>query len=229
MNHTVLPSKTTTPAGYWDRYGTGLAEEESHEEALKNAFGWCQYDGHGPGDELLGRPTTALELGFGRGNAVAALALQGISATGVDVSGVQHENAAQRWRHVPGAEFVCAEALDYLSNTTRRWDAIYSIWGAAWFTDPALLLPLGFDHLEPGGRLAFSSAPPVPGAYGPQGMYGAGFRGRPVWLYRWSYEPDDWTDILTRHGFTGVDARIHPAPNPDLLGTLIVAARRPLE
>lgn len=51
---------------------------DTPEEALKNAFGWTQYDGHGPGDELLGNPTTALELGFGRGHAVAALATKGV-------------------------------------------------------------------------------------------------------------------------------------------------------
>ncbi len=228
MNRTIRPSETTSPTGYWDRYGSGVTEEEPPEEALKNAFGWCQYESHGPGDELLGQPATALELGFGRGNAVAALATKGINATGVDLSPVQYERAAARWGHLPGAEFACADVCDYLAGAAgQRWDAIYSIWGAAWFTDPGRLLPLVFDRLEPGGRFVFSHAPPAPGAYGPQGMYGAGFTGRAVWLYRWAYEPEDWSGILTRYGYVDVDARIRPAPEPDLLGTLIATARRP--
>ncbi|WP_415840884.1 class I SAM-dependent methyltransferase, partial [Nocardiopsis rhodophaea] len=174
MSNPLRPAETTSPAGYWDRYGTGQAESESPEEALKNAFGWCQHEGHGPGDELLGEASTTLELGFGRGNAVAALATKGISATGVDVSSVQCERAVQRWGHLPGAEFVQGDVVDYLADAhERRWEAIYSIWGAVWFTDPARLLPLVWEHLEPGGRLVFSHAPAVPGSYGPQGMYGA--------------------------------------------------------
>lgn len=221
-------AQTTSVAGYWDRYGTGQADTESSAEAVKNAFGWCQYEGHGPGDELLGEPLTALELGFGRGNAVAALASKGIDAAGVDVSAVQRDRAAERWGHLPNVEFVCSDVVEFLSSAGgRRWDAVYSIWGAVWFTDPERLLPLILDRLEPGGRLVFSHAPAVPGAYGAQGMYGAGFTGRPVWLYRWAYEPEHWADILTGHGFTDVDVRIRPAPAPEPLGTLIAVARRP--
>jgi len=68
-----MPPTITDPAGYWDRYGRGVTDE-TPEAALKNAFGWCQYDGHGPGDEVLGDPQTTLELGPGRGDAVGALA-----------------------------------------------------------------------------------------------------------------------------------------------------------
>ncbi|MFC3997009.1 class I SAM-dependent methyltransferase [Nocardiopsis sediminis] len=224
-------STTTTatdPAGYWDRYASGVAEA-TPEEALKTAFGWCQYDGHGPGDELLGDPATALELGSGRGNAVAALATKGIAATGVDVSPAQCEKAHQRWGDLPGAEFVEADVVDYLAAAAtagRRWDAIYSIWAAAWFTDPEQLLPLVLDRLEPGGRLVFSHAPPVPGSYGAQGMYAQGFKGRRVWMYRWAYEPEEWTAILRGHGFVDVDVRVVAAPDPELVGTLIGTAHR---
>lgn len=44
-------------AGYWDCYGRGVADV-TPEAALKNAFGWCRYDGHGPGDEMLSDPLT---------------------------------------------------------------------------------------------------------------------------------------------------------------------------
>ena len=97
--------------------------------------------------------------------------------------------------------------------------------GCALVHDPEQLLPLLRDRLTPDGRLAFSHAPAVPESYGIQGMYGNGFNGRQVWIYRWAYEPAGWVKLLHRHGFTKVDARIHPAPTPENVGTLIVAAR----
>lgn len=222
MVDTVLLRDT---AGYWDRYASGLAEQ-TPQDAIKDAFGWCQYSGHGPDDELLGEPATALELGSGRGNAVAALATKGVGASGIDVSPVQADRARERWGHLAGTEFVHGEVLAYLTETDRRWDAVYSIWGALWFTDPDLLLPLIHDRLTQGGRLVFSHAPAVPGSYGVQGLYGGGFNGRRTWVYRWAYEPEKWAEILQVHGFTDVHVGIEPAPRPDHLGTLIATARR---
>jgi SAM-dependent methyltransferase len=221
----VPPILIADPAGYWDHNAHGVTYD-TPEEAIKNAFGWTQYEGHGPGDELLGDPLTALELGSGRGNAVAALATKGIDATGIDISSAQVADAQQRWGHLPDTRFVRGDVLEFLGNSHERWDAIYSIWGALWFTDPEKLLPLVHDRLTPEGLLAFSHAPAVPGSYGIQGMYGNGFNGRQVWIYRWAYEPADWIKLLHRHGFTHVDARIHPAPAPEHVGTLIVTARR---
>jgi SAM-dependent methyltransferase len=218
-----MPPAITDYTSYWDHYAGGVSDE-SPEHALKNAFGWTQYEGHGPGDELLGDPTTALELGSGGGAAVAALATKGVDTTGLDISPRQCERARERWGHLPGARFTEAEVIDYLSNTERRWDAVFSIWGAVWFTDPDLLLPLIRDRLTRGGRLVFSHAPAVPGSYGIQGMYGNGLTGRQVWVYRWAYEPEGWADILHRHGFRDIDARVHSAAEPGHVGTLIVQA-----
>jgi SAM-dependent methyltransferase len=210
---------------YWDRYAAGVTAE-SPEEALKNAFDWTQYDGHGPGDELLGEPLTTLELGSGHGNAVAALATKGIDATGIDISPAQVVEARNRWGHLPNAHYITGEVLDFLTEADQQWDAIYSVWGALWFTDPQVLLPVVRDKLAPGGKLVFSHAPAVPGSYGIQGMYGNGFNGRQVWIYRWAYEPNAWADLLQQHGYTDVNARIEPAPEPEHVGTLIVEARR---
>ncbi|MBV9162980.1 MAG: class I SAM-dependent methyltransferase [Pseudonocardiales bacterium] len=215
----------TDPVGYWDHYAGGVANE-TPEEALQNAFGWTQYEGHGPGDELLGDPLATLELGSGRGNAVAALATKGIDATGIDISPAQAKNAQDRWGHLPGARNLQGNVLQFLADADEQWDAIYSIWGALWFTDPQLLLPAVHDRLTPGGKLVFSHAPAVPGSYGIQGMYGNGFNGRQVWIYRWAYEPSTWADLLHEHGFVDIHARIEPAPHPDNVGTLFVEARR---
>ncbi|WP_043617967.1 class I SAM-dependent methyltransferase [Nonomuraea candida] len=201
-----MPPAVTDRIAYWDRYALGIRKNhDTAEEALKDAFGWTQYSGHGPGDELLGDPATALELGCSRGHAVAALATKGISATGVDLSPVQVDGARQQWGHLPNA---------------------HSIFGALWFTDPEQWMPLVHQRLAAGGRLAFSCAPAVPGSYGIQGMYGAGFTGPRTWIYRWAYEPETWAQMLVEHGFRDVDARVEPAPDPANVGTLLVVASR---
>lgn len=79
-------------------------------------------------------------------------------------------NAIERWGPL-GARFVCAEVLDHLRESTETYDAIHSVFGADWLADPAKLLPLVAQRLNPGGIFAFSHPPAIPGAYGPQGMY----------------------------------------------------------
>ncbi|MGW7518707.1 class I SAM-dependent methyltransferase [Streptomyces sp. NPDC054796] len=217
---------TTDLTGYWDRYAANVPEQ-SDAQALKTAFGWTQYEGHGPGDELLGEPATALELGSGRGNEVAALATKGIATTGIDLSPHFCEQARTRWAHLPAATFLHADALDFLGKAREQWDAIYSIFGACWFTDPERLLPLIRDRLTPGGRLVFSHAPAVPGAYGIQGMYANGFTGRRNHVHRWAYEPDEWAAQLHRHGYTDINVRLLDALDPRDVGTLLAQARRP--
>lgn len=158
---------------YWDRYAANLPTP-SRGEALKEALRWCQYDDHGPGAELLGEPESALELGCGRGDAVAALAGTGVDSTGVDLSAEHIHAAHQWWGDVPGARFVQGDVIEFLEASEQRWDTIYSVWGAGWFTDPRVLLPLVRERLAGGGRLVFSHAEPIPGSSGPQGMYGGG-------------------------------------------------------
>ncbi|UUV32306.1 class I SAM-dependent methyltransferase [Amycolatopsis roodepoortensis] len=211
---------------YWNRYASRTARAVS-DLASAEPFGWTQYPSHGPGAELLGQPRTALELGCGHGDAVAALAMRGVDATGVDVSGVQCEHACRRWGHIAGARFEHADVLEFLTASGRSWDVIYSIWGAIWFLDPAVVLPLLRERLTRGGKLVFAHAPPVPGAYGIQGTYGAPFSAEPQWVYRWSYEPEMWAELLHDNGFRTLHARVEAAPDPGKLGTLIVEAERP--
>ena len=116
------------------------------------------------------------------------------------------------------------DVLEFLSAAGRCWDVAYSLWGAAWFTDPQALLPLVHQRLNPGGRLVFSHAPAVTGAYGVQGMYANGFRGREVGVHRWAYEPPVWEELLQVTGFTGGRVWVEPAPEADHVGTLIGVA-----
>ncbi|MEU5434999.1 class I SAM-dependent methyltransferase [Streptomyces sp. NPDC020719] len=223
---------------YWDDYArpkgsAGSADpvssgaSQASATSVDRGFGWTQYEGHGPGEELLGQPQTALELGCGKGNELAYLARKGVEATGVDLSGVQCEAARARWADVPGLRFQQADACAFLEQAGARWDAVYSIWGAVWFLDPERLLPLVRARLTPGGVLVFSQAPPVEGCYGPQGMYGRGFRGESLPVQRWAYTPAMWERMLHAHGFDHVRARVLEAPDPAHVGTLLVEARGP--
>ncbi|GAA1111805.1 class I SAM-dependent methyltransferase [Nocardiopsis exhalans] len=212
---------TSTVTEYWDRYASGVNAESD----LEAAFGWTQWDGRGPGCELLGDPGSALELGCGRRVEVAALARAGIKAEGVDVSPVQVEQSRERWRPL-GASFHQGDVIAFLEAAEQRWDAIYSVWGAVWFSDPRVLLPLVRERLAPGGRLVFSHAEPVPGSSGPQGMYGGGFRGRRVWLHQWAATPEEWEELLQAAGFVGPRVWVEPAPQPDHVGTLIGVAHQ---
>lgn len=136
----------------WDTFAESTKDKVFGSDPV---FCWTQYAGHGPGPELLGKPATALEIGCGTGRALAYLAQRGVRATGVDLSPVMVANTTEQWGSL-GVRFVCAEVLDHLRTCTDTYDAIYSIFGAVWFTDPEKLLPLIAQRLNPGGVLVFS-------------------------------------------------------------------------
>ncbi|MFF7459030.1 class I SAM-dependent methyltransferase [Kitasatospora sp. NPDC008115] len=207
----------------WDTYAAGIKDEVFDGGP---ALRWTQYAGHGPGPELLGDPASALEIGCGTGRAMAVLAGRGVKVTGIDLSPVMVGRVTERWGP-SGVRVHCAEVLDFLSGTDETWDAVYSVFGAVWFTDPLKLLPLVASLLNPGGVLAFSHPPAIPGAYGPQGMYKGGFAGRALYTYRYSYTPRKWAGLLRRSGFESVDATVLDAPTEGHIGTLIVTGRVP--
>lgn len=206
----------------WNSYAEhAIGRPEDRKPGLE----WTQYPEHGPGVEVLGAPSTVLELGCGTGHALAYLAQQGIKARGVDLSPVMVDTARERWGPL-GVDVVCAEVLEYLHEDTDTYDAVYSVFGAAWFTHPAKLLPLVLERLNPGGVLAFSHPPAIPGAYGPQGMYKGGFTGRAMFSYRYCYPPERWHGWLRLAGFERTDATVIAPPTPGHVGTLLVRAVR---
>lgn len=219
-------SAPATVAAYWDRYkpyrGVG-----SQPRPPADRFDWTGTPGHGPGAEILEGPATALDLGPAEGENAAYLVRQGVQVTAVDFSPVQVARARRFWADTDGLEFVLAEACAFLDDTPQQWDAVYSTWGAAWFTDPEHLFPLVARRLTPGGVLAFSHREPAPGQYGAQQMGGKWLEGRETELtvYRWQYTAEQWADILKRHGFTDVRAEVLPSPDAGELGTLLVRAR----
>lgn len=221
-----MPDAPSTAAEYWDAYKPGAGQAPRTDR-----FEWTQYPGHGPGVEVLGSPRKALELGPAEGCEAAHLARRGVVVTGVDLSRVQVERARAWWRETPGLCFLQGEACAFLASDTAEYDAIYSVWGAVWFADPEALFPRVRERLRPAGVFAFSHAEPEPGAYGPQPMRGRWLDGRrhELTVIRWQYTAETWADLLKRHGFTRIDARVLAAPKAqgEGPGTLLVRARTP--
>jgi SAM-dependent methyltransferase len=220
--HTVpVPHDIPAETELWDTYA-----ESAFQADAEPVFCWTQYAGHGPGPELLGGPRSVLEIGCGTGRALAHLARSGITTHGVDLSPVMAKRSAERWAGT-GAVFAHGEVLEWLAACGETYDAVYSIFGAAWFVDPGRLFPLVRARLNPCGVLVFSQPPAIPGAYGPQGMYKGGFAGKAMYTYRYSYRPAAWERLLTRAGFAWAEARVLDAPKAGHIGTLIVRAEAP--
>ncbi|MFF5706576.1 class I SAM-dependent methyltransferase [Streptomyces sp. NPDC012794] len=210
----------STAAEYWDKYRPHL------ERPTGDRFDWTGLPGTGPGAEILGSPRTALDLGPAEGENAAFLARSGIEVTAVDFSPVQVDRARQFWSDTTGLEFVHAEASAFLDQDLRLWDVIYSTWGAVWFTDPDELFPRVARRLVPGGIFAFSHREPIAGQYGAQQMGGRWLEGREseLTVLRWQHTPEQWSDLLKRHGFTDIQTDLIPSPDA-ALGTLLVTAR----
>ncbi|MFE9935830.1 class I SAM-dependent methyltransferase [Streptomyces hirsutus] len=220
----------TDTAIAWDTYARQRPERRpTNSRGESTWFNWTQYADHGPGAELLEAPAggRVLDLGCGKGGNAAHLAALGMRAIGVDVSPRQLAAARERWGLVQGLELYQAEAVRFLREDRAGFDAVYSVYGAAWFTDPALLLPAVRERLRPGGRLVFSQRPSVEGCYGCQASYiPRGADEDPLVVKRWDHEPDAWERLLKEHGYTDVQAVVLPAPaGPRTTGTLIVQAR----
>ncbi|WP_210573179.1 trans-aconitate 2-methyltransferase [Streptomyces sp. GESEQ-4] len=221
-----------TTAQFWGDYArTKPSPRETNAAGERTWFNWTQYPEHGPGEEILcrqgfGMPERALELGCGSGRNIAHLAGRGVTSVGLDLSDVQLSRARAKWGDVEHLHFVQMDATEFLGKTEDRYDAVFSIFGALWFTDPAVSLPLVHEHLNPGGVLAFSHAPAIDGCYGAQGAYKGDFAGAPPILRRWAYTPQMWTGILLNYGFVDVSAVVLPAPHAGDLGTLHVRAVR---
>ncbi|MFD5796349.1 methyltransferase domain-containing protein [Streptomyces diastatochromogenes] len=220
----------TDTAIAWDTYSRQRPERRpvnAHGETTW--FNWTQYEDHGPGEELLEvrRGDRVLDLGCGKGGNAAHLATLGVRAVGVDVSPVQLGAARERWGLTPGLELHQADAAGFLQQDQEGFDAVYSVYGALWFTDPTPLLSAIRERLRPGGRLVFSQRPPVEGCYGCQASYiPRGADEDPLVVKRWDYEPDAWERLLKEHGYSDVQAAVVPAPPGNrIIGTLIVQAR----
>lgn len=220
----------TDTAIAWDTYSRLRPERRPvNARGETTWFNWTQYPDHGPGAELLHLPPggRVLDLGCGKGGNAAHLASLGMRITGIDISAAQLRCAEERWGHLTGLKLHQAEAAGFLQSTAETFDAVYSVYGALWFTDPKLLLPAIHDRLCAGGRLVFSQRPPVEGCYGCQASYIPHGPGKdPLVVKRWDYQPEAWQHLLAEQGYTDVRAAVLEAPpGTRRVGTLIVTAR----
>ncbi|MFF8383650.1 class I SAM-dependent methyltransferase [Streptomyces kanasensis] len=209
----------------WDVWGAAASgRKETNAAGASTWFNWTQWPDHGPDEEILGDVAGArvLDLGCGSGGNLAHLVELGAEAVGGDISPVQIAKARGRWPYLSVGE---AAAEDFLSARTEDYAAVFSVFGAAWFTDPAVLLPLVSARLAPGGVFAFSHSPPaLVGCYGPQAsrMQPPERGAEPLYVKRWDYEPQTWVAILERAGFTNVTADVIAPPTGKRTGTLLV-------
>ena len=216
----------------WDTHSeTKLPRREVNAAGERTWFNWTQFPDHGPGAEVLAvAPGAAvLDLGCGKGGNLAHVATLGARAVGVDVSPAQLQAARERWGALEGIEFHQRAALDFLTDTGERFDAVFFVFGAVWFTEPSKLLPAVRDRLKPGGVLVFSQRPPVEGCYGAQASYINRPQDEdPLVVKRWDYEPGLWVDMLHARGFARAEARVLDAPEgSNRTGTLLVRCAAP--
>lgn len=209
----------------WDDHAARLAGKPVRPPRRRARFTWTQYPCYGPDESVLGNPSTALDLGCGTGGNAAYLAAAGVGVVGVDISMVALNQADEKWGHLSRLGLAHQDAVAYLRANRERYSAIYSVFGAVWFTDPRVLLPLVRYRLKPGGVFAFSQEPPIEGCYGCQGQYVRTRRGHLGVLRRWAYTPAMWRDLLVRHGFTRISATVIPPPEDGDVSTLLVRAQ----
>lgn len=178
---------------------------------------WTQYADHGPDEAVLGdlRGKRVLELGSGSGCNLAHLTTLGAHCVGVDIAPIRTSAAERKWGHLDAIEFVTADVVDYLTRESSAFDVVYSIFGAVWFTDPDLLLPLVRDRMTPGGVFAFSHLPAVDDEPKPGRL-----------ITKVNLPAERWQAKLADAGFGGVTAEVVPAPMPGKPGTMLITARR---
>ncbi|MFF3673549.1 class I SAM-dependent methyltransferase [Streptomyces sp. NPDC002120] len=215
----------------WDVWGRDRpGRREVNAAGESTWFNWTMSPDWGPGVEVLGEVgpgTRILELGCGGGGNLAHVATFGAEAVGVDMSTVQLKQAQERW---PGLEVWHERAERFLSAVPAPYDVIYSVYGAAWFTEPDVLLPLVLEKLTPGGLYAFSHNPPaLTGCYGPQVTQMKPERpgDDPLFVKRFDYEPEYWELLLKSAGFVDIEAAVIAPPDGKRLGTLLVTAHAP--
>ncbi|MEV6240799.1 methyltransferase domain-containing protein [Lentzea sp. NPDC051838] len=204
-------------AQIWERYAAKYTPRRAVNAAGASTWlNWTQYPDHGPDETVLGnvRGKRALELGSGAGANLAHLATLGAVCTGIDIAPSRADLASDTWGHLGGLEFVTADAVDYLSSAGPVFDVVYSIFGAVWFTDPAILFPLVRARLSVGGVFAFSQLPAVE----------QGDQAGQV-IRQWHLPVDQWIEQLAAAGFGEIVAETVGAPEPGRPGTVLVRAR----
>lgn len=138
-----------------------------------------------------------LDLGCGTADNAAHVAALGARVTAVDLSPVQVAAARQRWGHLANLTVEHVEAVSFLRDTDLQFDAVYSVYGAAWYTDPEELLPMVRARLRSGGVFAFNHAQADP-AIGRTCLDSTSV------IERWDFPVRTWEFLLRTYGFRQV-------------------------
>lgn len=208
-----------TPALAWERFATRAKPRRTVNAAGATTWlNWTQYPDHGPDESILGdvRGKRVLELGSGSGCNLAHLATLGARCTGVDIAPSRQAAAEQRWGRSPELEFITQDVVDFLQESADDFDVIISIFGATWFTDPAVLMPLIRNRLAPGGTLVFSHNDELDGGAQPDRA-----------IRKWNFSGQQWGEMLVIAGFATASSEIIPPPDPERPGTLLVRSTVP--
>ncbi|TDV56435.1 class I SAM-dependent methyltransferase [Actinophytocola oryzae] len=202
------------------RAWNGFAQKAEPRRSVNAAgaitwLNWTQYPDHGPDETVLGpvEGKRVVELGSGAGANLAHLATLGARCVGVDLAPVRTVNATAAWGHLPNLEFVTVDAVDHLAANPGRYDIAYSIFGAVWFTEPEVLLPLVRQALTPGGILAFSQLPADDTPPPPHQQ-----------ITRQHLPVSRWRAVLTAAGFGRIDCELIPPPAENETGTVLIRA-----
>lgn len=206
----------TSAVRAWDGFARKAAPRRVVNAAGAGTWlNWTQYPDHGPDEAVLGPVAgkRVIELGSGAGANLAHLATLGAHCVGVDIAPARAVNATAAWGHLANLEFVTADAAEHLAAHPRRYDVVYSIFGAVWFTDPDVLLPLVRQALTPGGVFAFSHLPCGDDLPPPHGM-----------ITRYHLPAARWEALLVAAGFGRIDCRVVPGPSEGETGTVLIRA-----
>ncbi len=224
------PTGDTANTLAWNRIAQEEPDTEQARPPIPADISWSTQPGDGPGAEILGPFPGAVvaELGCGTGDHLAYVAAHGArQAIGIDSAEHRIRQARTRWQHLPSLFWMTGDAGQVLDAVPEPVDVCYSIFGALWYSDPERLLPRIHAALLPGGRLVFSVGRARPGQL--QGARVDNLTladGTRLPVVHYSYDATAWTNLLNRHGFTGVGCVEVPARRADANPTLVLTAAR---
>lgn len=231
------PSSPTpaATADLWQHYGAPSPPGTPRNVDARMYWDW--YQRTGPGAEILGDVAgrTVTELGAGAGRQAAHVAGHTAAARvlAIDSSPTQHTKARALYGHVPGVEYIEAEAADYLHHHPRSADVLYSVFGAVDFTDPRTTLPAAASALRPSGRLVFSTLAHYRNGSPPEtDCRPADVSTRTGTMQRWVLDVPVWEKLLVEAGFEACQTETLHDPGDDTsppMTTLVICARTPAE
>ncbi|MEV5598927.1 class I SAM-dependent methyltransferase [Streptomyces sp. NPDC052496] len=223
----------------WHHYGRRRAQTD---RSVPERLYWTWGQDSGPGAEILGDLTGArvIDLGSGAGRQAAHLAVHHPvdRVDAVDASATQHAMARDLYGHLaPRLRPLHTDVTAHLREHPAAYDLAYSLFGAACFTDPAVLLPAVADALRPGGQLVIATlAHYLTGQPPAAGIRAAAIPaklpdGTTTTMFRWVLDAHVWTKALDGAGFTAIAAErlSAAASSPRGADTLLLRAIRTAE